>query len=127
MKFKVSYVELPALDLDRAIRFYAGLLQVEVSSYDDGVRKVALLSDTQDGNVGMSLNQTANFDPGNRGALVYLTVDEDLEHLLPRVEALGGKILEPKTSMGEYGFYGIFEDSEGNRLAFYNGISPETA
>jgi predicted enzyme related to lactoylglutathione lyase len=32
----------------------------------------------------------------------------------------GGKVLRAKTGIGEYGFVGHFEDSEGNRVALHS-------
>ncbi|MGD8593051.1 MAG: hypothetical protein PVF82_09490 [Gammaproteobacteria bacterium] len=43
----------------------------------------------------------------------------DIEATLKRVTANGGKIINVKTSIGEYGFVGHFEDSEGNRVALH--------
>jgi hypothetical protein len=32
----------------------------------------------------------------------------------------GGMVLNPKMNIGEYGFVGHFEDSEGNRVALHS-------
>ena len=56
--------------------------------------------------------------PGNQGTLVYLNGDPDLQAVLDRLEASGGRVLVPKTQISpEYGHMAIFEDSEGNRVA----------
>jgi hypothetical protein len=51
--------------------------------------------------------------------VVYFTVD-DIEGTLAKVQAQGGKTLVPKMSIGEFGFIGQFEDSEGNRLGLHS-------
>jgi uncharacterized protein len=84
------------------------------------VRRHATLSGGGDGHPGMSINQTANFEPGNKGVLIYLHVGDDSAPLLERVEGVGGKIIEGKTSMGATGFYAIINDSEGNVLSLYS-------
>ena len=50
--------------------------------------------------------------------VITIEVD-DIEESLKKVKGLGGKITLKKTSMGEYGFYAYFEDSEGNVLGLY--------
>jgi hypothetical protein len=54
--------------------------------------------------------------PSHAGTLVYLTVD-NIDGMLIRVHASGGKTLTPKMQIGADGFIAHFEDSEGNRVA----------
>jgi predicted enzyme related to lactoylglutathione lyase len=54
------------------------------------------------------------------GSTVYLNGGEDLSHSLAKVEPAGGKIMMPKTSLGENGFMALFIDSEGNKVAFHS-------
>jgi uncharacterized protein len=123
MSFKIAFLELPALDINRATAFYSQLMHVPSPNlWEDGVRKVSMILDDGAGaGVGMSLNQTANFEPSNKGPLAYLHVEEDLDALMARVQTLGGKVLAPKTDMGmgNGSYYAIFEDTEGNALAVY--------
>jgi predicted enzyme related to lactoylglutathione lyase len=52
--------------------------------------------------------------------LVYLNGGDDLSVPLSRVEAAGGKIIVPKTSLGPNGFMAQFLDTEGNKVAFHS-------
>ena len=48
---------------------------------------------------------------------------EDIDAKLKLIEACGGIILEGKTPAGEngeYGYYALFEDPEGNKMCFYS-------
>jgi uncharacterized protein len=55
------------------------------------------------------------------GPLIYLNGNPDLQIILDRVEAAGGKILVPKSTISEdYGDMGVFLDTEGNRIALHN-------
>ena len=45
---------------------------------------------------------------------------KDIDATLPRVAKHGGKVLGPKKSIGQHGFVGHFEDSEGNRVALHS-------
>ena len=116
------WIEFPAKDVERALRFYEtvfGLQSTEI--VDDGVRRVATLVNANEaGRPGVSLNQTSNFEPCDHGALAYLAAGEDLSACLARVEPAGGAIVEPKTSMGPAGFYATVRDTEGNVFALYS-------
>jgi len=59
------------------------------------------------------------YKPSHEGLLVYFSVPS-VEEYLPKVEALGGKILMPKTSIGQHGFIGWIQDTEGNRVAIHS-------
>jgi len=111
------WVELPVRDLERAATFYQtvfGLPAGEIS--DEGVRRTITLVNPGESGPGVSLNQTANFEPSSSGTLVYLQTDSDA---LGRVSGAGGKIVQDKTSMGESGYFATVQDTEGNLLALY--------
>ena len=59
------------------------------------------------------------YEPSRSGTLVYISVD-DINEVLRRAAANGGKVLLPKRSIGEWGFIGHFEDTEGNRVAIHS-------
>ena len=40
---------------------------------------------------------------------------------LEKVKASGGKVIRGKTPIGQFGFVGHFEDTEGNRVALHQG------
>lgn len=119
------WVEIPVKDLDRAMAFYQAVFQLEPTEVaDDGVRRTNTLNGgTQEGIPGVSLNFTTNFEPSDKGVLVYLDAGENINAVLPRVEPAGGKITTPKTSMGEVGNYALILDTEGNTLALYDYIT----
>lgn len=113
------WVEIPVKNIERALRFYTGLFGGQAQIADDGVRRTATLTSTS-GGAGLSLNQTASFEPGMHGPLVYLDAGEDLSDTLAKVVPAGGKVVIPKTSMGQAGNFATFQDTEGNILALYS-------
>ncbi|HML21724.1 MAG TPA: VOC family protein [Aggregatilinea sp.] len=119
---KVVWVEIPVKDLDRALKFYNtvfGLTASEVA--DDGVRRTVVLAyEHGTDKPGISLNQTANFEPSDHGVYVYLDCGEDLVAPMGRVEAAGGKVLTEKTYMEDAGYYASVLDSEGNLIGLYS-------
>lgn len=50
--------------------------------------------------------------------IVYVDV-KDIDESLKTIEAAGGKTVEPKTAMGEWGHYAIVADPEGNVIGLY--------
>jgi len=68
--------------------------------------------------VGGALVKEETFVPSYAGSLVYFSVI-DIVGTLEKVVANKGKVLVPKTPIGEYGFCAYFEDSEGNRIGLH--------
>ena len=55
------------------------------------------------------------------GPLIYLNANPDLQLVLDKVEAAGGTVTMPKTEISpEYGFMGLFTDTEGNRIGLHS-------
>jgi predicted enzyme related to lactoylglutathione lyase len=115
------WIEIPVKDIERAMKFYAAVFEFEPTDIvKEDVRLSAMLVNAGEGDIspGISLTQTKDFDPGTKGPLVYLNTDK-MESYIERVKAAGGKVVTGKTSMGSAGFYGLFEDTEGNLLSLY--------
>lgn len=121
---KPVWIEIPVKDLERALAFYRSVFELEATEIeDDGERRTTTLSNTgEDGAPGIALNQTANFEPSDKGVLIYVDAGGSINETLPRVEPAGGKVVTPKTSMGQAGNYALILDTEGNTLALYDYI-----
>jgi hypothetical protein len=53
--------------------------------------------------------------------VVYLNAGEDVNESLERVEPAGGKIVVPKTKItDEYGYFALFQDTEGNLVGLHS-------
>ena len=117
----VVWFEIPAADLNRAKAFYEHLLGAELTLKEMGPLKMAWFPMDENATTGATgtLIQAESYTPQNNGTLVYLSVD-DIETALKKVTEKGGKILNEKFSIGEFGFVGHFEDCEGNRVALHS-------
>lgn len=122
MKNAINWFELPAKNFSRAKKFYSTILGAEINDMPmPGTTKYGLFPyDQQNGGVGGVIVTGEGYEPSSTGSLVYLNIDEDLSKPLSKVEAAGGKIVLPKTSIGEHGFIAHFIDSEGNKVAFHS-------
>ncbi len=121
MKNAVNWFEIPVTDFTRAKKFYETILGVEIMEmpFPDG--KYGMLpADMMNGGVGGGLAQGVGFKPSDKGTIVYLNGGEDLNVSLNKIEQAGGKIVLPKTSIGQNGFMAHFIDTEGNRVALHS-------
>lgn len=115
----LNWFEIPATDFGRAKAFYATVLDAQI--HDDPNRQYAyLLSDPQKGGFGGAIAIGENFVPSLTGTTVYLDGGNDLSVPLSRVESAGGKVILPKTSIGNNGFIALFIDTEGNKVGFHS-------
>lgn len=115
-----NWVEIPVKNLDRAKSFYEKLLDVELNQVEmHGTTMGFFPSDER--SMSGALVQGEGYEPSDAGALVYLNGGKDLSKHLDRVERLGGKVLQTKTQITpESGYFGIFKDTEGNKIAFHS-------
>ena len=65
-----------------------------------------------------ALVRTKGYTPSKTGAVLYFPVSS-VNSALSKIEAAGGTILIPRTSVGEWGFIAHFSDTEGNRLGLH--------
>lgn len=116
----INWFEIPVTDFTRAKKFYETILGAEIMEmpFPNG-RYGMLPADMQNG-VGGGLAQGEGFEPSDKGTIVYLNGGDDLNVSLSRVEQAGGKIILPKTSIGQNGFMAHFIDTEGNRVALHS-------
>lgn len=119
MSNAINWFEIPAADFSRAVKFYSAVLNEELQQMKMGDNDLAFFP-TKDKGVGGCIAYGAGHKPTAEGSLVYLNGGENLDIPLARVEAAGGKVIAPKTSIGENGFIAMFLDSEGNRVAFHS-------
>jgi predicted enzyme related to lactoylglutathione lyase len=115
------WFELPTTDLQRAETFYRAVfgfpLRRETSC--DGSLLMSVF-DVPDTEFKGALVKGEHFTPGLNGALVYLNAGRDLSEPLSRVEGAGGRVVMPKTAIGQYGYIAMFLDSEGNRVGLHS-------
>ena len=116
----VNWFEIPVRDMQRAQAFYERVLQITLTVQDMGTFRMAFFPGHPDafGAAG-TLMQSEDYTPSHLGSMVYFAVP-DIDATLARVQANGGRVLNPRMSVGEYGFVAHFEDSEGNRVALHS-------
>ncbi len=117
----INWFEIPAIDFTRAKKFYETILATEIMEIPFPEGKYGMFpADMGNGSVGGGLMQSEGFNPSKDGSVVYLNGGVDLSVSLGKVEQAGGKIIMPKTAIGENGFMAHFIDTEGNRVALHS-------
>lgn len=123
MKNAISWIEIPAKDLDRAQKFYETILNISLTRLDLPNMKMRMFPIDDPMGVGGALVDSNGFHKPSAtdGPLVYLNANPDVQRVLAKVEKAGGKIIVPKTQISpEYGYMAVIIDTEGNRMAFHS-------
>jgi len=125
MTFKnaISWFEIPATDISRAQKFYEAVFDISMTPMDMANMKMRLFPLDDMMGVGGALIDSGGFHKPSAtdGPLVYLNANPDVQNVLDKVEAAGGKIMVPKTQISpDYGYMAVIIDTEGNRIAFHS-------
>lgn len=117
MENLINWFEIPAADFNRAVTFYKAILNLEIQETEMFGTKMGLFP--MDGkNVSGAIVYGEDYDPSAKGTLAYLNGGNDLQVILDKVAKNNGKIIVPKTQISpEIGYFAIFIDSEGNKMA----------
>ncbi|MGF7078554.1 VOC family protein [Mucilaginibacter sp. UYCu711] len=120
MAHAINWFEIPAKNLERAMKFYETILDITMIVPFPEMKYAMFPADMKNGEIGGGLIEEEGFEPSQTGSLIYLNGGEDLAVPLAKVEAAGGQIIMDKTSIGPNGFMARFIDTEGNRVAFHS-------
>ena len=87
-----------------------------------GPEKMGILpSDPEQGGISGAIVSGKDYRPNADGVKVYLNGDPDLNIILNRVEAAGGKVVQKKTQITpEIVYMAVFEDTEGNIISLHS-------
>lgn len=115
----VSWFEIPAIDFDQAVHFYSHIFGIEMPQNITEVNAMAFFPATS--GIGGAVIAGPGSIPSDTGPLIYLNGGKDLNNVLHKVEEAGGRIVMTKTMIGEdAGYFAIFIDSQGNKLALHS-------
>lgn len=116
----INWFEIPSTDFGRATKFYESILGVTMHKMSMGGAEMGFLP-ADDGKVGGAIVCHKDVKPSADGTMVYLNCHPDLSDVLGRIEKAGGKVVIPKTQVNpEIGYYAVFFDTEGNKVALHS-------
>ena len=118
-KRNIVHVEIPAANVESAAKFYQELFGWKMQHIPDFNYTM-----WEDGSgFGGGFNVASEENPVGK-VLVYIDSD-NIEADLKKAAQLGGKVLREKTEIPGSGWFGIFQDPEGNVLALYTSMNPK--
>jgi predicted enzyme related to lactoylglutathione lyase len=124
MKNPVTYFEITADNVERAKKFYENIFDWKIERYDKNGEYWSITT-TEVGEDDWTPKEPGEINGGlvkreksNEPVLDYITVDS-IDETIKKIEKNGGTIIEPKTKMGEWGWWATFKDTEGNMLGLY--------
>jgi predicted enzyme related to lactoylglutathione lyase len=121
VKNSLNWFEIPASDFDRAKKFYSAIFDYDMPEIMMGPNRMGFLLMEQGVGVGGAIVQGPGYVPTEQGTLVYLNGGSDLNNVLGRVEKAGGKVMLAKTLItNDLGYFAVFRDTEGNRVAVHS-------
>lgn len=113
------WIDIPVIDLDRAIAFYSAILNEPVQKFSEHGFEFGLLPHIEN-NVSGCLCVMDGRKPSQDGPLVYLNAEGRLDQAIDAVRQQKGTILKDKEQIGPYGHRAVILDSEGNAVALYS-------
>lgn len=130
MRRTFSYVAIPSTDFERAFAFYSAVTGGRVQRNEQTPFPMAYFTDQDGAYVGhlfqletikTPAGGAVALKPSADGPIVYMELEKDLNVALARVANAGGGVVMGKTLIGPgKGFWAMFLDTEGNRLALHS-------
>lgn len=115
----INWFEIPAINFQQSVDFYNSIFNIEMERNFNGNYAMAFFP--VENGIGGAIVAGPGSTPGDAGPLLYLNAGEDLNIVLSRVEPAGGRIVMSKTFINEEsGYFAVFIDSEGNKLALHS-------
>lgn len=121
----IVHIEIPANDPNAAAKFYSDLFgwKTEVDQMYNYAQFQA------EGGPGGGFPQVSEATANNPAykpdsLLVYVAAD-DIDATLAKAESLGGRTVMPKREIPHIGWFAIFTDPTGNRVALFKGMGQQ--
>ncbi len=119
----VVWFEIYVNDMDRAARFYETVLNTKLELMSDptdqSMQMRSFPGNMEGFGTGGTLVKMEGMPAGGSNVIVYFGC-EDCAVEESRVEAAGGKIVQSKMSIGEYGFCSLVTDTEGSTIGLHS-------
>lgn len=116
----VGWFDIHVANLDRAKKFYETVFDVQLFDLPVEWGKQALFPfDHESPNISGALVEKADFVQGGNNTVIYFETEDCLAEE-QRIEKAGGKVVQSKLHIGEFGYVSIFIDTEGNTVGLHS-------
>lgn len=121
----IVHIEIPAKKAEEAGKFYGDLFGWKIEA-DPMYNYVQFQAEGGPGGGFAELaGSTANNPEYKPDSLIVYVGSDDIDADLAKVESLGGKTVFPKTEIPHVGWFAIFTDPTGNRVALFKGVGQQ--
>ena len=119
LKHYINWFDIPAYNFERAMAFYNAIYLINMEFTEVNGYSMAFFPAKR--GIGGAIVSGEGCVPNTTGPLIYLNGGRDLNIVLDRIEGAGGRVIMPKTLINEaVGYFALFLDTEGNRLALHS-------
>lgn len=129
MKIKnpVVWFEIYVNDMERAKKFYEKVLNTKLSELptpelpdgENDMKMLAFPMEMEGEGAAGALVKMNGIKAGGNSTMIYFG-SEDCRVEEGRIENAGGKVMQSKQSIGEFGFLVLANDSEGNMFGIHS-------
>jgi len=115
----VTWFEIPAYNHYRSVAFFNYIYGIEITTVE--LNGFAMGFFPAENGIGGAIVAGQGCVPSEIGPLIYLNGGHDLNDVLVKVNEAGGRVVMEKTYLSDTaGYFALFIDSEGNRLALHS-------
>jgi hypothetical protein len=115
----VTWFEIPAYNHYRSVAFFNYIYGIEITTVE--LNGFAMGFFPAENGIGGAIVTGQGCVPSEVGPLIYLNGGLDLNNVLAKVNEAGGRVVMEKTYLSDTaGYFALFIDSEGNRLALHS-------
>lgn len=120
MKNPAVWFSIQVDDMPRAKAFYEAVFGVKLSRLENTDNEMwSFPGDMNAYGASGALTRTPGVRGGGNGTVVYFTC-EDCAVEAEKAAKAGGRIQQPKTSIGQYGAMALVYDTEGNLIGLHS-------
>ncbi len=116
----VGWFDLNVANLERAKKFYETVFKVKLTDAPIEWGKQSFFPFSPESrDISGALVEKADFVPSSNNTVIYFETEDNVTEE-KRIKEAGGKVVQPKMNIGEFGFISIFIDTEGNIVGLHS-------
>jgi hypothetical protein len=108
----IGHVEIPVTDLEKSSNFFIKVFNWDLKSFGRGYYLC-------NSHKGMTIGLRKVDKVVNGDCTIFHVQVEDIDSVLDKVKAAGGKVVREKTIIPVYGYYALLIDLDGNTIGLY--------
>jgi len=117
-KRNVVHIEIPSKNVEESGKFYANLFGWMITPFPEMNYTMWETKELPAGGFSLVGSDTAV------GEVLFYVDSDDITADLKKVEKLGGEVVHPKAEIAGTGWFGIFKDPTGNKVALFTSSNP---